>query len=654
LLYPTGQVYSISCGPDGDVLLLANNGIFNVHADQFTAIPPIPGARPFGIFQVVATPDHELYASLPGLEFTGVWRYTRGAWTKFTDPGVPSPYTEYVDSRGRLWTGNRYGLIGLPLEAGGRMLSSGDPGLGIVFAILETSHGVFAGGLNGLAVSRGDRFETLSFADDISSLGVGGLVEAANGDLWLNASRGIVRIRSNELQTALMTPNYAMHSEVFTEGEFVGPVALNLGKSTAARDSEGNLWFATMNGIFHIDPEHLTSGDRLPNLSIRSVTVDQKPVANGGSIEPGAETLGIRYLGVNLTTPESVTYKYKLDGLDDAWQDAGHRAQAIYTHLRPGRYTFRVMASNGDGAWTEPVSSASFSVRPRVYQTKWFLVVCAAAVLALFWALYYLRLRQLQKRHEALNRSRLELAHLARLATLSTMTASITHEVSQPISGILTNCNTCARFLTADPPNVGEAVETVRRTIRDAERASEVIKRLRAMFAKKAPAMGMIDLNEATREVIAMSSDELRRSGAVLQTDFAEPLPAISGDRVQLQQVILNLLLNAADAMAGIEDRARTLRVQTELEGSDSVKLLVRDSGIGLDPHAIEKLFEAFHTTKAHGLGIGLAISRSIIESHQGRLWAMANDGPGATFGFSIPCFKSVVEEPAAIRSPQS
>ena len=250
---------------------------------------------------------------------------------------------------------------------------------------------------------------------------------------------------------------------------------------------------------------------------------------------------------------------------------------------------------------------------------------------------------------EALNQARLELTHVARLATLSAMTASITHEVSQPISGILTNSNTCARMLAADPPNVVGAAETVRRTIRDANRATEVIKRLRAMFAKKAPTMEMVDLNDAAREVIAMSSAELRLSRSVLETDFAEPLPAISGDRVQLQQVILNLLLNAADAMAGIEDRPRTLRVQTEIHGSDRIKLLVRDSGVGLDPRGIEKLFEAFHTTKAHGLGIGLAISRSIIESHKGQLWATANEGPGATFGFWIPCASVGVTDTAAI-----
>ena len=238
---------------------------------------------------------------------------------------------------------------------------------------------------------------------------------------------------------------------------------------------------------------------------------------------------------------------------------------------------------------------------------------------------------------EALNRARAELAHVARVATLNAMTASIAHEVNQPISGILTNASTCVRMLAADPPNVTGAAETARRTIRDANRAAEVIKRLRTMFANQAPTKERVNLNEAAREVMALSATELQRGRTVLQTQFAENLPDVLGDRIQLQQVILNLLLNAADAMSGVLNRSRTLLVQTEIHNESSVKLLVRDCGVGIDPLAIEKLFAAFYTTKTHGMGVGLAISRSIIESHEGELWAAPNDGPGATFGFNIP-----------------
>src|SRR5258708_2271650 len=258
-------------------------------------------------------------------------------------------------------------------------------------------YGLFAGGLNGLAVLRDDRFEMLDFADRISSRGIGGLVESANGDLWLNAQRGIVHIPAAELQAAQKDPEYPMKSERLTEGDFVGPTKLRDGKSTTARDAEGKLWFLTMNGVFHVDPGDLNSGSRLPNLSITSIVADRKPVNNGGTIGPGSQTLDVHYLGVNLTTPESVTYKYRLDGLDDAWQEVGHRTEAIYTQLRPGRYTFRVMASNADGEWTEPVSSASFEVLPRFYQTTWFLLLCVLAGLLLLWFAFTLRVRVLTR-----------------------------------------------------------------------------------------------------------------------------------------------------------------------------------------------------------------------------------------------------------------
>jgi C4-dicarboxylate-specific signal transduction histidine kinase len=239
---------------------------------------------------------------------------------------------------------------------------------------------------------------------------------------------------------------------------------------------------------------------------------------------------------------------------------------------------------------------------------------------------------------EALNRARSDLAHVARLATLNALTASIAHEVNQPLSGIVTNASTCLRMLDSNPPNVDGARETARRTIRDGNRASEVITRLRALFSRKEFTLEPLNLNEATREVIALSLSDLQRNRVTLRFEFADDLPAVSGDRVQLQQVILNLLRNASDAMITVEGRPRDLLVRTERDAADRVRLSVKDAGVGFDPEAGDKLFAAFHTTKKDGMGIGLSVSRSIIEAHQGRLWAVPNDGPGATFFFSIPC----------------
>jgi predicted ATPase/signal transduction histidine kinase len=237
---------------------------------------------------------------------------------------------------------------------------------------------------------------------------------------------------------------------------------------------------------------------------------------------------------------------------------------------------------------------------------------------------------------ETLRQVRSDLAHVARVTTLNAMTASIAHEVNQPLSGILTNAHTGARFLAADPPDLEGVAETIRRTIRDAKRASDVIAGLRAMFQNHVSTTEMVDVNVAAREVIALSTGELLRSKAIIETDFFDGQTYIRADRVQLQQVILNLLLNAIEAMTDVHDRPRTILLRTRLQ-EGGVRLDVKDSGIGVQPETAQKLFDAFYTTKEYGMGIGLSICRSIIEGLDGRLWVAGNEGPGTTFSFVIP-----------------
>ncbi|MGB6677954.1 MAG: PAS domain S-box protein [Terriglobales bacterium] len=238
---------------------------------------------------------------------------------------------------------------------------------------------------------------------------------------------------------------------------------------------------------------------------------------------------------------------------------------------------------------------------------------------------------------EALSKARSDLAHVSRVTSLGAMTASIAHEVNQPLSGIVTNASTCLRMLAADPPNVDGARETARRTIRDGNRMSEVIIRLRALFSKKEPTTESVNLNDAVLEVIALTIVDLQKNRVMLRPELADDLPLVRGDRVQLQQVILNLLRNGSDAMSAVEDRARQLVIRTERDEGDRVRLTVQDTGVGFDPQTVDRIFDPFYTTKGEGMGIGLSVSRSIIENHHGRLWATLNEGPGATFSFSIP-----------------
>lgn len=239
---------------------------------------------------------------------------------------------------------------------------------------------------------------------------------------------------------------------------------------------------------------------------------------------------------------------------------------------------------------------------------------------------------------EALTKSRSELAHITRVMSLGILTASIAHEINQPLAGIITNAETCLQMLDDNPPDITGARDTALRSIRDGNRASDVIVRLRSLFKREGNVAEIIDLNEATREVIALVSSELRRNRVILQQDFAEDLLPVKGDRVQIQQVIMNLVRNAIDAMREIEDRPRQLLIKTATEGDNSIRFTAEDSGMGFTPDIADRLFESFYSTKKDGMGIGLAISRSIIEAHHGRIWATPNHGLGSTFAFSLPC----------------
>lgn len=230
-----------------------------------------------------------------------------------------------------------------------------------------------------------------------------------------------------------------------------------------------------------------------------------------------------------------------------------------------------------------------------------------------------------------------ELAHLTRVMTMGQLTASIAHELNQPLAGILMNASTGLRMLSSTSPNVQGAAETAKRTIRDAKRASEVIARLRALFSKKAPAAERVNLNAAVQEIISLTSHEIARHGVYIVSDFDRRMPYIYGDRVQIQQVVLNFILNGIESMEGISDREKKLIICTELGPEGRVYLSVKDTGCGFDEEKTERLFSPFFTTKPSGMGIGLSVSRTIIESHNGVLSARRNDGPGSVFTFSLP-----------------
>ncbi|MFP3547111.1 sensor histidine kinase [Rhizobium sp. SIMBA_035] len=235
-----------------------------------------------------------------------------------------------------------------------------------------------------------------------------------------------------------------------------------------------------------------------------------------------------------------------------------------------------------------------------------------------------------------LNKARSELSYVTRVTSLGVLTASIAHEVNQPLAGMITNAETCLRVLASNPPDLDIAKDTARRMIRDANRAAGVITRLWEMFSRKPPYLEDVNINEIAWEVIALISSDLQHAKTSLTTDFAEDLPSVTGARVQLQQVIMNLLRNSIEAMSTGGDRPRRIRLRTEW-GPGEVRLYIDDTGIRFAPQEADRIYDAFYTTKPDGMGIGLSVSRSIIENHHGRLWAATNADHGATVGFSVP-----------------
>jgi PAS domain S-box-containing protein len=244
--------------------------------------------------------------------------------------------------------------------------------------------------------------------------------------------------------------------------------------------------------------------------------------------------------------------------------------------------------------------------------------------------------KRAEEERERLRQLEADLAHINRVSMLGELAASIAHEINQPLSGVVSNASASLRWLSREVPDLEEVRQAVHRIVRDGKRAGEVIARIRALTRKDATPREKLDLNEIIREVLVLAGDKVKKEGVQIQTRFANDLAPVSGDRIQLQQVVLNLVVNGIDAMSAVTERPRQLQITTGNIGADQVQVTIEDTGTGLDPNTLEKIFEPFYTTKPGGMGMGLSISRSILHSHGGRLWATAKDGPGTVFHFAL------------------
>ena len=558
------EIRGLSCGADGVVRAWSAGLLYEVRAGRLHPLPWIPGVHPYALNRLAALPDGTLYAFVGGdpAQLGGVWRFRDGAWTKYRARRrllAQAGDGPYVDSRGRLWVGYNRGQVGLPLED--RLYSSGTPGLENVAVILETSRGHFAAGSNGLAVLRDTSFRMLRFADRASTRGVAGLVESRNGDLYLNAVQGIVRLPAAELAAGLADPRYPMKTERITEGDFTGPAGqYHPATTAAARAADGTLWFTMLNGLVSYDPGAPPPRSRPPVLSIRSITADRVPLGARRRFGPQPRTLSSQSFGVHLAAPDRVRYRYKLDGFDDEWQDAGGRTEAIYTRPGPGTYTFRVMAANEAGAWTAPVVSAPFTVLPSFYQTSWFAVLAAAAVIAIVWLVYTLRVRSItalvQARAEERADERIRIARELHDTLLGGMT------------GIMMGLGAVARRERAPDARALEALyDQTRRTLVEARQAVVAMR-------TSTDALPPLEtrLREAAGRIFASTGIDAR----VVPSGTPRPLPPDVDEQV---------LRVATEAMTNARAHAACRVVEvTCAYGPRELTLRVRDDGRGFDP----------------------------------------------------------------------
>jgi signal transduction histidine kinase len=334
---------------------------------------------------------------------------------------------------------------------------------------------------------------------------------------------------------------------------------------------------------------------------------------------------------------------------DPLWDVPEHRAAALSHGLRAS-WSNPVLCSNGKVAGTfciyyrEPRSPTSQDLELIELATH----VARVAI-------------ERDQQEISLREAQNKLAHVGRVTAMGEFAASIAHEVNQPLAGILTNANAALRWLAGNSPNLAEAQQAMGRIIRDGNRAGDVISRMRALFKKAPAAKEPVDINLIIQEVLTLTQAELQINRVSLRTQFAVDLPTVLGDKIQLQQVILNLVVNAIEAMSGVTEDQRELNVSSQKitesysesgqkaieaktpgeSGSTSLLIAFRDAGPGLDPTELKHVFETLYTTKSHGMGMGLAISRSIIEAHNGRLWVTANAPRGAVFQFTLPCIRA-------------
>ncbi len=610
-------------------------------------ISPVPlgGAGP-GVI-VTALFEDEAEALWVGTDGHGLLRLRAGSTVAYTTAkGLPSDTVRALAKiGGDLWVGLDGGLARL---SAGQVTTVGDLAGAFVRALHVGEEGTLWVGTRGqgLARVRADRVDVFTAATGFHDDVVYQILEDGEGRLWMSCNKGIFSVHVQDLDDLARGAITTAPATVFGSSEGMKSIECMGGTQPAGvRRHDGTLWFPTTKGLAAIDPARLARNEVPPPVHVERVLFDGAPVdlrpAAPLELPPGRRELEFHYTGLSLVDPEQVGFRYRLDGYDDDWVDAGPRRSAFYTNLSPGSYRFEVIASNNDGVWNEESANVELYLRPAFHETPVFFAGCLLAVAGLGWALYRFRLRRLHRHNAELLRmqKRLEAKNAeveAKNAEVQRFTYAVSHDLKSPLITIKGFLGYLERDIA------GGKVERVAADIAKIRGASakmqdlldEVLKLSR--IGTVANTIQELSLAGVAAEAVEIVSGQIAERGA--EVTISPDLPVIAGDHTRLQGVYQNLLDNALKYM-GDQSGPRIEVGTLGLDGEEHV-LFVKDNGMGIDPEYHDKVFGLFEQldSKTSGIGMGLSLVQRIIEVHGGRMWVESEGvGKGTTFYFTLP-----------------
>lgn len=618
-------------------------------------VTQVPVKLPEEEGSLVADPDGSLWVASRGGR---VERLTANGDLRFETQLAAELHSAVLAADGSLWLGGWGELFHLHDGRVERLGSEQNVPLGAVRALLPRGDGALLIGTygGGLGVLRNGVVRRISTEQGLADNAISGFVEDGEGRIWVLANRGISVFAKGELDSMrgdaspyLQPVDFGMERGV-PEGNFGSPAGF------AAQD--GRLWFGTLDGALSLDATAFPFNRVPPRVVIESLWLDDRRVPAAPRIEIPANTARVRFTFTTFarTAPARVRFRQRLEGVDRDWVDLGDRRTSSWTPAGPGTFRYEVEARNEDGIWSAQPAAIVLTVRPAWWQTTAFRVAALLLASGLLLGAHRLRLRNLRLRNRALRleieerqraegvaaRLRHELEHVSRIASAGELATSLAHEVNQPLAAIVSNAQAGQRFLHLGESGRAELDGIFADIARQGQRASDVILRLRAFLAKEAPHRDALDLNEVVLQVLPLVRREIGERAIDLVIDFAPDLPQLTGDRVQLQQVVVNLVQNACDAMRSYPS-PRRLAIASRAAGSQ-VELTVSDSGPGVPSSVAAAIFEPFVSTKGGGMGMGLSICRSLVESHGGTLTHESPAEGGARFRVCLPVASAAAE----------